>query len=88
MATRKILPAKASFETVTGWKLFIGEENVTGFIPRQKLFSKMETRKCYSDGFRGYSYRDWVRHNKWVKALADSKEQRLCIFNAIRKADF
>lgn len=86
--TKCPLKVEAYFKPIVGWQLFIGKENVTGYIPKQKLFRKMETRKHYPEGYRGYSYGDWIRHNKWVKALADSKEDRMAIFNAIREQDF
>ena len=88
MKVTNCLPVEATFSQIAGWQLFVGEENVTGYIPRQKLLRRMETRKRYSDGYRGYTYSDWIRHNKWVKAIADSKTQRMAIFNAIREIDF
>ena len=89
MKVTNCLPkVEAYYKPIVGWRLFIGKDNVTGFIPRQKLFRRMETRKYYSEGYRGYSYGDWIRHNKWVKALADSKELRMAIFSAIREKDF
>ena len=85
---KKDLLVTAEFKPRAGWRLLIGTEDVTRFIPRCLLLKPMGTRKRYSEGFRGYSYRDWIRKNKWVKALADSKEDRLRIYAAIRKVDF
>ena len=78
----------AGYDPQTGWRLLIGKEDVTRFIPKRLLLSRMSTRKRYPEGYRGYSYRDWVRKNKWIKALADSKQDRMCIYSAIREADF
>lgn len=88
MNHEKVTAVSASFTRETGWNLSINEKNVSGYIPNTQAFRKMDTRKRYQDGYRGFTYRDWIRHNKWVKALADSKEERIAIYTAIREADF
>lgn len=84
----KTMLVSASFIAETGWKLSINGKDVSGYIPKTKLFKRMDTRKYYLSGYRGYTYCDWIRKNKWVKALADSKEDRIAIYSAIREADF
>ena len=79
---------KAEFAQITGWKLFIDEKNVTGYIPKSRLLKSMNTRKRYRSGYSGYTYSDWIRKNKWVKAFADSKNLRMAVYLAIRKLDF
>ena len=79
---------RAEFAPITGWKLFIGEKDVTGFIPRTQLLQPMNTRKRYPNGFSGYTYADWIRTHKWVKALADGKATRLAIYSAIKEKDW
>lgn len=79
---------RAEYAPITGWKLFVEEKDVTGYIPRSRLLKSMSTRKRYQSGYRGYTYSDWIRKNKWVKALADSKKVRIAVYAAIRKIDF
>ena len=86
--TKQCPAVAASFDAAAGWRLFVGERDVSGFIPEQKRSAPMQTRKCYPDGFSGYTYSDWIRKNKWVKAFADGKPVRLAIYAAIRQSDW
>ena len=60
----KTMLVSASFMAETGWKLSINGKDVSGYIPKTKLFKKMDTRKYYLSGYRGYTNSTQERKNK------------------------